>query len=92
MKMAPLVRACSIVATKANVPVAHLEAGLRSGDGTMPEETRLVTEKLVGSNPDVLPAEVDAALSGQARRGKVPDLWDGKAGERAAEAIRSFLS
>lgn len=50
------------------------------------------TNKLVGSNPDVLPGEVDAVLSGQGRRGKVPELWDGKAGERAAEAIRSFLS
>ncbi|RYZ03140.1 MAG: UDP-N-acetylglucosamine 2-epimerase (non-hydrolyzing) [Myxococcales bacterium] len=50
------------------------------------------TNKLVGSNPDVLPAEVAAVLAGQARRGKVPDLWDGKAGQRAADAIRSFLS
>jgi UDP-N-acetylglucosamine 2-epimerase (non-hydrolysing) len=50
------------------------------------------TNKLVGSNPDVLPAEVDAVLGGHGRRGKVPDLWDGKAGERAAAAIRSFLS
>lgn len=50
------------------------------------------TNKLVGSNPDVLPGEVDAVLSGQGRRGKVPELWDGKAGERAAAAIRSFLS
>jgi UDP-N-acetylglucosamine 2-epimerase (non-hydrolysing) len=50
------------------------------------------TNKLVGSNPDVLPAEVEAVLSGQARRGTVPELWDGKAGERAAEAIRSFLA
>jgi UDP-N-acetylglucosamine 2-epimerase (non-hydrolysing) len=50
------------------------------------------TNKLVGSNPDVLPAEVDAVLSGNAPRGKIPELWDGKAGERAAAAIRSFLS
>jgi len=50
------------------------------------------TNKLVGSNPDVLPAEVDAVLAGNGRRGQVPALWDGKAGERAAEAIRSFLS
>jgi UDP-N-acetylglucosamine 2-epimerase (non-hydrolysing) len=50
------------------------------------------TNKLVGSNPDVLPGEVDAVLSGQARRGKIPERWDGKAGERAAAAIRSFLS
>jgi UDP-N-acetylglucosamine 2-epimerase (non-hydrolysing) len=39
--------ACSVVAAKANVPVAHLEAGLRSGDWTMPEEiNRLVTDRL----------------------------------------------
>ena len=50
------------------------------------------TNKLVGSNPDVLPGEVNAVLSGQTRRGKVPELWDGKAGERAAAAIRRFLS
>lgn len=50
------------------------------------------SNKLVGSNPDVLPAEVDAVLSGQARCGSVPELWDGQAGARAAKAILSFLS
>jgi UDP-N-acetylglucosamine 2-epimerase (non-hydrolysing) len=50
------------------------------------------TNKLVGSNPDVLPGEVDAVLAGHGRKGNVPALWDGKAGQRAAEAIRSFLS
>jgi UDP-N-acetylglucosamine 2-epimerase (non-hydrolysing) len=50
------------------------------------------TNKLVGSNPDVLPAEVDAVLAGRAKRGGVPELWDGKAGERAAQAIREFLA
>jgi UDP-N-acetylglucosamine 2-epimerase (non-hydrolysing) len=39
--------ACSIVAKKINFPVAHVEAGLRSGDMTMPEEiNRIVTDSI----------------------------------------------
>ncbi len=39
--------ACSIVAKKAGVKVAHIEAGIRSGDWSMPEEiNRIVTDSL----------------------------------------------
>lgn len=39
--------ACSIVAKKLNLSVAHVEAGLRSRDRTMPEEiNRLVTDSI----------------------------------------------
>ncbi len=52
--------ACSVVAKKLNTKVCHIEAGLRSGDMSMPEEiNRLVTDRLsdILLTPDLLSSE-----------------------------------
>jgi len=61
--------ACTLVGTKLGIPVAHVEAGLRSGDRTMPEEiNRLATDAI--ANLLLTPSE-DA--SENLRREGVPD-------------------
>ncbi|MBK8018954.1 MAG: UDP-N-acetylglucosamine 2-epimerase (non-hydrolyzing) [Betaproteobacteria bacterium] len=55
--------ACAIVAKKANLPVAHVEAGLRSGDMAMPEEiNRLVTDSISDLYFATEPSGVDHLL------------------------------
>ncbi len=52
--------ACSVTAKKLHVKVCHIEAGLRSGDITMPEEVnRLVTDRLSDLllTPDLMSVE-----------------------------------
>jgi UDP-N-acetylglucosamine 2-epimerase (non-hydrolysing) len=51
---------CSVAAKKLNIKLCHIEAGLRSGDMSMPEEiNRLVTDRLSDLlfTPDILSSE-----------------------------------
>lgn len=51
---------CSVIAKRLNLKVCHIEAGLRSGDLTMPEEiNRLVTDRLSDLllTPDTMSSE-----------------------------------
>jgi UDP-N-acetylglucosamine 2-epimerase (non-hydrolysing) len=45
------------------------------------------TNEVVGTDPARILAAARAALSGRARSGRCPALWDGRAGERVADAL-----
>lgn len=58
--------ACALVAAKKNIPVLHVEAGLRSGDRTMPEEiNRILTDQI----SDLLFTTERSALANLTREG-----------------------
>jgi len=62
--------ACSLVASKLDVPVVHVEAGLRSFDRTMPEEVnRVLTDQIA----DLLYTTERAAHDNLAREGVAPE-------------------
>jgi UDP-N-acetylglucosamine 2-epimerase (non-hydrolysing) len=50
------------------------------------------TNEVIGSEPEAMLPRVEAVLAGGGKRGSVPALWDGKAGERGGAAIRRYLS
>jgi UDP-N-acetylglucosamine 2-epimerase (non-hydrolysing) len=50
------------------------------------------TNTLVGVDPEAIWAAALDVLSNGGKTGRVPALWDGRAGERAAEAIRGKLA
>ena len=59
--------ACSVVAKQQCIPVAHVEAGLRSGDMTMPEEiNRIVTDAIA----DLLFVTEPSGVANLLREGK----------------------
>jgi UDP-N-acetylglucosamine 2-epimerase (non-hydrolysing) len=61
--------AAALVAARHQIPLAHVEAGLRSGDRTMPEEiNRLVTDRL----SDILFTTECAAIDNLIREGVNP--------------------
>ena len=49
------------------------------------------TNTLVGRDVQAIRAGVDQILSGQGKRGRVPELWDGRAAERIAADLFQWL-
>jgi len=52
-----------------------------------PVTVSMGTNVLVGRDPDKLQQELSKVLAGEAKKGTIPPLWDGKAGERIADIL-----
>jgi UDP-N-acetylglucosamine 2-epimerase (non-hydrolysing) len=49
------------------------------------------TNEVVGLDVAKISAAVDAVVSGRGKQGRIPEGWDGRAGERVADALEAFL-
>jgi UDP-N-acetylglucosamine 2-epimerase (non-hydrolysing) len=49
------------------------------------------TNVIVGSDPATIRAEVRKVLDGEARRGRLPERWDGRAAQRIADVLEKDL-
>ncbi|MDJ0837713.1 MAG: UDP-N-acetylglucosamine 2-epimerase (non-hydrolyzing) [Acidobacteriota bacterium] len=48
------------------------------------------TNILIGTDMDLLEQEAGKILTGNGKKGTIPDLWDGRAGERIADVLTSI--
>ena len=49
------------------------------------------TNTVVGSSPAAILAQAKKILDGDIKKGKKPELWDGRAAERIADVLRRNL-
>jgi UDP-N-acetylglucosamine 2-epimerase (non-hydrolysing) len=56
-----------------------------------PETVTLGTNELLGTDPAALAPALERVFAGQWKRGAIPPLWDGRTGERIAEALDRLL-
>lgn len=72
-------------ATVLNIPCLTLR------DNTeRPETVTVGTNELIGTNPDSIPGAMEKIHLDQWKKGKLPELWDGKAGERILTILNTL--
>jgi len=56
-----------------------------------PVTVSMGTNVLVGHDPRLLVSELARILEGNAKKGSIPPLWDGRASERIAQALQRYV-
>jgi len=57
-----------------------------------PETIALGTNELIGTDPTRLKPALDRLFAGQWKKGSIPEMWDGKSGERIVAALERLLA
>jgi UDP-N-acetylglucosamine 2-epimerase (non-hydrolysing) len=57
-----------------------------------PETVTVGTNELIGTDPAALKPALDRLFAGQWKKGAIPELWDGRTGERIAEVLERLLA
>lgn len=57
-----------------------------------PETISLGTNELIGTDPTRLKPALDRLFAGQWKEGSIPQMWDGKSGERIVAALERLLA
>jgi UDP-N-acetylglucosamine 2-epimerase (non-hydrolysing) len=57
-----------------------------------PETVTIGTNELIGTDPAALKPALDRLFAGRWKKGTIPELWDGRTGERIAEILDRLLA
>ena len=57
-----------------------------------PETVTIGTNVLLGTDPAAIGPALDLLFAGEWKKGGVPELWDGRAGERIVAALETWLA
>ena len=57
-----------------------------------PETVRVGTNELLGTNPENIGPAFDRLFLGRWKKGKIPELWDGKSSQRIVMALEHLLT
>jgi UDP-N-acetylglucosamine 2-epimerase (non-hydrolysing) len=57
-----------------------------------PETVTLGTNELLGTDPAALKPALDRLFADEWKKGRIPELWDGKASERIVSALETLLA
>jgi UDP-N-acetylglucosamine 2-epimerase (non-hydrolysing) len=57
-----------------------------------PETVTLGTNELLGTDPAALKPALDRLFAGEWKKGRIPELWDGRASDRIVRALETLLA